>query len=237
MNDMKPTIIKNIPFDIRPEQLYPNLKIQTGSRYADQLDKLLESALDIASPKAVYTLSTVEHKDDSTLIIDGIHMKSRVMQVNLRHCRRVFPFVATCGIELEEWSQSIEDTLKSFWADTINMLALAAALEAFKAHIDERFEPGTTSMMNPGSLEDWPLSEQHKIFSLLGNACDSIGVRLTGNTLMIPLKSISGLEFESGEKFYNCRLCPREKCPLRRSSYDKHLYAEKYQPHSNHRET
>lgn len=82
--------------------------------------------------------------------------------------------------------------------------------------------------MNPGSLEDWPLREQHNLFSLLGDSCEAIGVRLTKSAMMVPLKSMSGIEFESGEKFFNCQLCPREKCPGRRAPYDAQLYAAKY---------
>jgi hypothetical protein len=233
---MKPTIIKNIPFNIRSEQLHPMLRIKKGGRYAPRLDRLLKAALEIAHPKAAYKLSVVEKShdiDDKTVIIDGVKIESRIMRINLGESRRAFPFLVTCGTELEEWSKSLDDTLESFWADTINMLALGTALEAFKTHINKRFETGDTSTMNPGSLEDWPLSDQFKIFSILGKACAEIGVRLTKGALMKPLKSVSGLEFESGEKFYNCQLCPRANCSGRRSPYDEHLFAAKYKPESH----
>jgi hypothetical protein len=227
---MNATIIENIPFDIQAEDLYPLLKIKSGNRYAERLDILLESARDIARPKVAYRLAAVEHDDDGTVLVDAVRLKSRVMQVNLKDCRRAFPFVTTCGMELEKWSRTLTDTLEIFWADTINMMALVTALEAFKHHMNDTFETGMTSTMNPGSLEDWPLSEQHKIFSILGAACGTIGVQLNESGMMVPLKSVSGIEFESGEKFHSCQLCPRDKCPSRRAPYDEHLYAVKYQP-------
>ena len=31
------------------------------------------------------------------------------------------------------------------------------------AAITERYQPGRTAIMNPGSLEDWPLAEQDRL--------------------------------------------------------------------------
>ena len=225
---MDATIIENIPFDIQAKHLYPILKIKPDSRFADRLDILLAASLDIANPKVAYKLSAIEHSDDNSVIVDGVCLKSRVMQVNLQNCRRSFPFIATCGMELEKWSHTLTDTLDIFWADTIHMMALGAALDAFKHHMIDTFETRMTSTMNPGSLEDWPISEQHKLFSILGDACGTIGVQLNENGMMVPLKSVSGIEFESGEKFNSCQLCPRDKCPSRRAPYDEQLYAVKY---------
>ena len=227
-NHMKATIIDFIPFDVKTEHLYPLLKIKSGTTLAGRLDSLLEAAVKLARPKAAYTLSGVEHGDEGVVLIDDVGFKSKVLQVNLRDCRRAFPFVATCGVELDTWSKTFDNALELFWADTINMLALGVAMEALKKHINDFFETGMTSSMNPGSLSDWPLNEQHKLFSLLGESIGAIGVRLTQNAMMVPLKSVSGIEFESGEKFYNCQLCPREKCPGRRAPYDEHLFSVKY---------
>ncbi|MBC2715419.1 MAG: vitamin B12 dependent methionine synthase [Desulfobacteraceae bacterium] len=225
---MDAIIIENIPFDIQAKQLYPILKIESNRKYAERLDILLASARNIACPRVAYKLAAVEYDNDGTVLIDGVCLMSRVMQVNFEDCRRAFPFIATCGMELEKWSRTLTDTLDIFWADTINMMALGTALEAFKRHLTDTFETRMTSTMNPGSLEDWPLSEQHKIFSILNAAGETIGVQLTESAMMVPLKSVSGIEFESGEKFHSCQLCPRDKCPSRRAPYDEQLYAVKY---------
>jgi hypothetical protein len=229
---MEAIVLDSISFDLNAEHVYPLLKIKPESRYAKRLDVLLADAAAIARPKAACRLASVEHTNDAVRV-DGLLLQSRVVQVNLQDCRRVFPFMATCGTELEAWSQTFKDTLSSFWADTLNMLALGIALCALENHLKERFGTGVTSTMNPGSLADWPLAEQHKIFSLLGDACTKIGVRLTENTMMVPVKSVSGLMYESGEKFYNCQLCPRKKCPGRRAPYDEHLYDARYRSESH----
>jgi hypothetical protein len=221
-------IIDHIDLDIPSEHLYPLLKVTPGSTLAGRADRLLETAIKIARPKAAYKLTAVEHKDESIVLLDGVRFQSKVLQVNLQECRRAFPFVATCGMELHDWSQTIDGSLESFWADTIQLLALGKALDAFKKQIHDLYETGTTSTMNPGSLSDWPLSEQFELFGLLGDLPEAIGVRLNQNAIMSPLKSTSGIEFESGEKFYNCQLCPMDNCPGRQAPYDEHLYAAKY---------
>ncbi len=225
---MDTIIIENIAFEIKAESLHTILRIKPGSGYAQRLEILLAAALDIASPKFAYKLSAIEHSDDGCVVVDGVCLKSRVMQVNLQDCRRAFPFVATCGMEMERWSRTLTDTLEIFWADTINMMALGTAFEALKCHMTDTFKTRMTSTMNPGSLEDWPLFEQHKLFSILGAAGGTIGVQLNKNGMMVPLKSVSGIEFESGEKFHSCRLCPRNKCLSRRAPYDENLLNEKY---------
>ena len=43
----------------------------------------------------------------------------------------------TCGMELEEWSKTLDNTLESYWGETISILALSAAVDAFKKHMTE----------------------------------------------------------------------------------------------------
>jgi hypothetical protein len=83
--------------------------------------------------------------------------------------------------------------------------------------------------MNPGSLDDWPLSEQITLFQLLGNPLEAIGVDLTESMLMIPNQSVSGIRFETEENFTSCQLCPREICAYREAPFDRKLFEEKYQ--------
>jgi hypothetical protein len=74
--------------------------------------------------------------------------------------------------------------------------------------------------MNPGSLADWPLTEQIPLFRLIGDVRQATGVYLTESLLMMPRKSVSGFDFPTESSFASCQLCPREKCPNRRAAYD-----------------
>jgi hypothetical protein len=225
---MKTTTIDNIPFELDESQVFKALHVGSDSDYAETVRALIKEAQNIGKPRVVYGEAYVEEKGEDFAIVDGIRFSSRVLRVNLSDAYRVFPYVATCGSELEAWAASVGDMLASFWADGIMQMALGPAREAVMRRIDEEFHPGKTSTMNPGSLSDWPIEEQRPLFTLLGDVEGAIGVRLTESCLMLPKKSVSGMRFPSETNYENCQLCPREVCPGRRAPYDKNLYDAKY---------
>jgi hypothetical protein len=99
-------------------------------------------------------------------------------------------------------------------------MILRGAFKRMEEDLSNRFNLGKTATMNPGSLLDWPISEQKKLFKLMGDTVKSLNVELTDSFLMIPTKSISGIKFLTESNYENCILCPREKCPNRRTEYD-----------------
>jgi hypothetical protein len=225
---MDSMILDNIHFQIDTGQLYRSLRIKEGSELVARLNHLVDKAQAIGRPKVSYKVAFIESRGDDQVIIDGVMLTSRVLRVNLEKAHRVFPFVATSGTELEEWSKSFDDLLEKYWVDAIKEMALRVALKHLNEHLIDHFQPGKISRMNPGSLPDWPLPEQQQLFALLGGGPASIGVKLTDSFLMIPIKSVSGIWFPTEESFESCLLCPREKCPGRRAPYDSDLYDRKY---------
>lgn len=225
---MDPILLDKIPFQIDIPELLRRLHLEEGSDDAGKVKRLVGEALAIGRPKAMYRAAYIEAKGDDFVIVDGVRFTSRVLRVNLEEAQRVFPYVATCGRELDDWARPIGDLLGSFWAGAIKEAILGSALQALRADLEARFQPGSTSDMNPGSLEDWPMAEQRQLFSLLGDPPATIGVELTDSFLMVPIKSVSGLRFPTEVHFASCQLCPRQQCPGRRAPYDKELYERKY---------
>lgn len=229
----KTIVLDNISFQPKLDSLMKKLRIKEGSSYVGKLERIAADAQAIAKPKAIYKVAFIESKGDDYVVAGGITLTSRVLRVNMEQAHRVFPFVATCGTELDEWSNSIDDVLQSYWADTIKEMALRVAIQALNKDLEDRFRPGRISRMNPGSLPEWPLQEQRKLFALLGNPKDAIGVGLTESLIMVPLKSVSGIWFPIKVGFASCQLCPREKCPGRSAPYDETLYDRKYRSGTN----
>lgn len=221
-------ILTDIPFTLDFSQLAEKLHLKAGSSYIPQLETLVAQAQAIAKPKALYQIMPIESRGDDWVMIGGVTFSSRILSVNLAKANRVFLFTATGGTELEAWVKSIGDFLHNYWADAIAEMALRSAIEALNAHIDDRFQPGQTSVMNPGSLADWPLQQQRALFSLLGDTKQAIGVELQESLLMSPVKSVSGIAFPTDERFASCQLCPMEACPNRKAPYNQSLYEEKY---------
>jgi hypothetical protein len=224
---MNLSVLDNIPLHINTASLKKLLRIGERNEYSEGIEDLVCAAQSVARPKAIYAGAFVESRNGDSVVIEGITFTSRVLRVNLEQTNRVFPFVATCGVELEEWSNSIEGMLNRYCADQIKELALEAAAKALEEDVATRYAAGCLAMMNPGSLPDWPVSEQRNLFGLLGEAAGKIGVRLTEGCVMFPVKSVSGILFPSEEGFESCQLCARQ-CPKRRAPYDEGLYERKY---------
>jgi hypothetical protein len=227
---MQETVLNDISFEPDLGLLMEKLRLKEGSRYVDDLKSLVEQAQAVARPKALYRVAPIEAKSDSTVVIDGVTFTSRVLRVNLEQANRVFLFVATGGVEVESWMQSVEDMLYQYWAGAIAEMALRSAIVTLHEHLLERYRPGHISVMHPGSLGDWPIKQQRPLFDLLGDTKAAIGVELLESLLMYPTKSASGIYFPTEESFESCQLCPMENCPNRKAPYDETLYERKYCP-------
>jgi hypothetical protein len=225
-------ILDDIPFRTDLPAFLRRARISAESPYAEEAQVFLREAEDIAKPKAMYAVGFIDSRGEDWVAIEGVRFTSRVLRVNLEGAHRVFAYVATCGIELHDWAIGHDDLLHRYWADAIAEMALRSATRALSAHIEDHFMPGHTSAMAPGSLGEWPLSEQRPLFALLGDVSEAIGVRLGDSLLMTPTKSVSGIRFPTEESFESCMLCPRPGCPGRRAPYDRGLFDEKYRPPS-----
>jgi hypothetical protein len=222
------TTLDHVPYTENADTFLKAIDLPPSSEYADEALELFTAAAGIAAPKVVYRVCYVEHKTDSIIRTDGIELHSRIMRVNLHDAERLFPFIATCGQELDEWAAGITDPLHRFWADTLRESALRCAFDRFTAHLKATVNPGSTAVMTPGSLEDWPIEEQAVVFRLLGRGPELVGVTLTDSYLMIPTKSIAGVIVPTAKDYVNCKLCPREHCQGRQAPYDPDYYKTHY---------
>lgn len=227
---MQASVLTQLPISIDPLNLMKSLRVREGAQDAQDLAQMIEDGLKITNPKALYGLSIIEAREEARVEIDGVWFTSRILVHNLEEASRVFPFVVTCGTELEAWSEYFEDPLERYWAEAIKEAVLRSAMGAYYAHLENTFRPDHISTMSPGSLENWPISEQLPLFQLLGDTDEKIGVHLTDSLLMHPTKSVSGMAFERGESFTSCELCPRLDCPNRRAPYDETLFERVYCP-------
>jgi len=220
-------ILDNIPVLIKTDEVMNILHLGNESRYIEVVNEFIEKIQPIIRPKAIYDVKFVEHVDKDAIELDGVRFVSKVLRVNLENIGRVFPYVATSGIEAESIGKDEDDLMSKFIIDTIKEIALRSAINYLYNYIKGRYKIKQMSSMNPGSLEDWPISEQKPLFSIFGDVEKLIGVKLTDSFLMIPIKSVSGIYFPTESSFASCQLCPREKCPNRRAKYDPEL-KEKY---------
>jgi hypothetical protein len=216
-------IIDRIPVNLSTGQVLKHLHLDEDGKYAGDIQGLVEMTQPLIHPKAIYDVCYIDRKDNGSVEINGVTFTSRVLRINLDKVERVFPYIVTCGTEVESVEVESDDLMGKFVLDAIKQMALRVAAGHLQKHIEEKFIPGKMSSMNPGSLEDWPISEQKQLFSIFGDVESLIGVRLTDTFLMLPLKSVSGIYFPTEIRFESCQLCPRERCSGRRAPYDEEL--------------
>ena len=220
-------VFREIPFDPTTDGVLRAMKIRKVSPSLSRLaDDLVARSREVARPKALCRVAFVDERSDPGVTINGQAFTSHVLRQNLEGIQRVFPFVATCGTELEELLQNRTDIMESYCLDTIMMLGVEAARRHVEQFIKNTYSVGQMSRMQPGSLKDWPLEEQGPLFALLGDVEKQIGVRLSGHYLMTPIKSVSGIFFPTEVRFESCQLCDRVNCPGRRSPHNPSLSAK-----------
>jgi hypothetical protein len=202
--------------------LLARVHVTPDSEDAAAFTSLLDRARVIARPKALYAEAFVEGRGDDTIRIDGISFTSRMLRRKLEEVERVFPYVATCGHELDGVALPAGDVLAQYWWDAIKAEVLSAARAHLLAHLTDRFRLGQTARMSPGSgdAEVWPIEQQRPLFALLGGVTPFIGVLLTESCLMIPNKTVSGLLFPTAHDFRTCQVCHRDPCPNRSAPFD-----------------
>ena len=141
----------------------------------------------------------------------------------LRHSEAYALFVATAGSEFEELQQRIKaggDMVKIFIADAVGSVIAEKTADQMECYLEEcicAYNWYHTNRFSPGYC-GWHVSQQQLLFTMFGteNPC---GVHLTSSSLMIPIKSVSGI-IGVGKNVrkleYTCGLCDFKDCYKRK---------------------
>jgi hypothetical protein len=222
-----PEILVNIPVRLDPEKAKKTLHWNDQRGTTAEFRHLLETAESLIQPKAVYKVAAVDHVSGDEIIIDGILFSSRILRINLAKAKRVFPYIISIGKSLESRASASGDLLQQYYLEALGDMALGRARDYLSDQIKRQYRLRRLVNMSPGSLKEWPITQQKALFSLFGNTESLIGVRLTEHMLMLPRKSISGIYFSSKTEFRSCRICPRENCESRSAPFDE-AFRKKY---------
>lgn len=221
-----PTVLDEIPFVPDADEVLKKLHVGSSADFAPEIRAMVERATQVVRPKALFDVCYVEERGKDTVTIDGVTFTSRVLKTSLTDVHRVFPFVATCGTELDALLAEYSDELIRYSVECLKELALRAARHHLAAHVKSVYDLPGLSSMHPGSgdVTVWPIQQQAELFRLIGDVESLIGVRLSETCLMQPNKTVSGILFPSEISFTTCRLCHRDRCPGRRAPFDAALW-------------
>jgi hypothetical protein len=208
-----------IPVALDPGEIAARLRFDPARAGFESLDELVSQAQRLIEPQGVYDVAFVGAKGEGTVEVSGVTFRSLILRKNLEKAHKVFPFIITVGPELEREAGAQTDLLRQYYLEEMANMALEQAAGLLSSRLEALYGLGPLSSMSPGSLEDWPITEQSKLFSIFGDTESLVGVRLTDSLLMIPRKSISGIFFPSEEGFSACQLCDRPRCQGRKAPY------------------
>ena len=131
-------------------------------------------------------------------------------------------FICTSGTEYETYLQRLKDDgdmVRVFIADALGSVIAEHCADQMERYLQESIDKLSwhhTNRFSPGYC-GWHVSQQQLLFPLFeGHTCD---VRLTESSLMVPIKSVSGVIGlgKSVRKLdYTCGLCDFTKCYKRK---------------------
>ena len=117
-------IILNAPFILPREEIQTTLAIKAGSSSEIEFSKILEQVEEIARPKSIYRVAYVENRSQDSVTIENETFHSQAMRLNFDAINRVFPYIATCGPEVDEIPLDEGDILKQYWINAIKLSLL-----------------------------------------------------------------------------------------------------------------
>ncbi len=223
LGDNQVIILDKIPFEFNVEGILKQMKIHGDARrFEVPMRELIEVVQPVAKPKALIKVVCVDHKTPETLQIDGVLFDSKLVRVNLDTVETAFVCMTTIGTEVESIDLP-DNVIKRFCLDAMKNNLLFAATARLKEFLQDQYQTGTLTNLNPGETESFPIAQQRKIFQIIGDVEGYIGVRLSENCALIPTKSHSGIYFSTATEFISCRLCTNQRCQGRRAPYEPEL--------------
>jgi hypothetical protein len=224
--EIKMVSFTEIPFALNTNQLFEYLRIEPGTDRAKEFEDLVNEVRKIGKPKALYKASFIDEKGEETITLDGVTFTSLALRKNLDSIERVFPYVATCGTEIDDIEIGQGDLQKKIWISLLKGNLLQTSMQFLREHLTKRYGVSNLSSMNPGSGDAsvWPFEQQRELFSMCGDVEVLIGVRLTKSLVLVPDMSVAGILFPTDADFQSCQLCHRENCHFRRAPFDRELW-------------
>lgn len=163
----------------------------------------------------------------NVLIIENIQFElGSIIYRDIKDVSEIFVFVCTIGKSIEGKIHKLfldGDSLSAFILDRIASELVESTADLLERKIHTEFLKegyNLTNRYSPGYC-GWSVSEQKKLFSLLPEKF--CGVELTESSLMIPIKSVSGIygaDFNMIRKDYHCEICDDEFCYKRKFNKD-----------------
>jgi hypothetical protein len=192
--------------------------------FAEMINGIIARLASMCKIKAGYRMLDVKipaDRNDGLYAGDTFFNLRNIVTMQLRDSERAALFACTIGPDMEKWRRALEldrDEVMALLVDAVASSAVENAVGLLHDHIRMKMlerRMNVTNRFSPGYC-GWPVTEQQSLFSRFPKGF--CGITLTESSLMIPIKSISGIigvGATVARKDYPCNRCERNFCLYR----------------------
>jgi len=217
----------DIPVTIDREAVAQSFKVERTRpmmmKYLDELIPMVQKAVHV---KALFRVVCVTARGDDWVEIENVRFNSKVLSKNLEKVDTVFVSLMTSGTELDNLPISPKEIMKFLCLEALKTHVLFQAGQYMNDYIKKKFNLPDMTHLHPGEFADLGIEQQIPLYSLFDDAEKAIGVKLTPNKTLSPLKSASSIMFYNGPSFQSCELCLQANCSGRRAAFNPKLAAK-----------
>jgi len=189
------------------------------------IDSQIARAYKLIKPTYTYALKAIQSIKGCEVFLEGsLVLTAQTVSYVLSDCEFVAILLTTIGPDLEKESSNLMEsgeTLKATILDAIGSEAVEKTADRLQDHVEDLAEKmgcQATLRYSPGYC-DWDVAQQEVLFKAIDSTV--LGVKLTANCMMVPLKSVSGIigigKFDK-TKPPPCLECSRKaSCPYKRT--------------------
>lgn len=210
--------------DLRPEHVILAMGYEPAAmpaQFQSDLSSLLEEIPALFDPRCGFVIreKPLFDRRGKTLRIGGMEFATGpIITTRLAKSDAIALFLATIGPEIEKRAHAFLDAgdmVKGYILDTIGSELAERLCDRLERALEGEVRSRgwkITNRYSPGYC-DWGVAEQQKLFSLL--PAGFCGIRLTESSLMLPIKSVSGiigLGPAVAREAYQCSVCDMIDC-------------------------
>ena len=209
---------------LSPTELYEAMgygSVTPDAMTVAECDAVIREVSGWVRPRFCYFIApgTLHAKDETLEARDTVFGIGRIIRHQLRDSEAYAFFTATAGSEFEAYQQRLKqegDMVRIYIADALGSVLAEKTADCMELALEKELEEKAwrhTNRFSPGYC-GWHVSEQQKLFAAFP-VTEPCGIRLTASSLMLPIKSVSGilgLGAEVRKQEYTCGLCTYEQC-------------------------
>jgi len=228
-------ILTDIPICITIEEIIRSISQGKHdlSRIYPEIEKAVEKAEKLWQPKIVYKWINVKQvKGESLILLPENKTKPVILNLGqhaglMKKAKMAFICVNSIGQELDNQVQKLNKKgkpLDAYLLDSAGVAALSKVDDTASALAEKEAayrDWGVGARLSPGSLQGWPVEDQHILCSLL--PLKDSGIKLNEYGVLIPFKSASGMigigpGYTRQKTGSACRFCTRRHNCLQRKN-------------------